>query len=75
MTNKELRIKIYAWLKESFNIDFDVLDHKKRNELKKILKEFNPEKPTYVARGFITKEFKIKPGKIEEISDWKPYKG
>lgn len=64
MTNKELRKQIYSWLVEGFQLDFTKINKERRNELKKILEEFNPTQET------------IKPQiKKEVVSEWKPYKG
>ena len=62
MTNKELRVKIYAWLFQNFQLDFSKIDNKKRKELKKILEEFNPTQE--VARKVEVKE---------KVSEWKTY--
>ena len=62
MTNKELRVKIYAWLFKNFQLDFSKIDDKKRKELKKILEEFNPTQE--VARKVEVKE---------KVSEWKTY--
>ena len=62
MTNKELRVKIYAWLFQNFQLDFSKIDDKKRKELKKILEEFNPTQE-------VAKKVEVK----EKVSEWKTY--
>lgn len=78
MTNKEFRLEIYKWLFDTFKIKTEDLTYEQKAGLKKALKDFNPEKPMYVAESKkITKEDakKMQPGDIIKISEWKPYKG